>query len=126
MKMHLQRSSDANLITAYAPGSITINEHAHHSSLVVAPRWLVSPWAPARFEDLQTADFTDILEHRPEVLLLGTGRRLRFPPAATLAAFRERQIGVEVMDTAAACRTYNILMGEDREVIAALLLIETD
>ena len=66
-----------------------------------------------------------LVGHKPEVVLLGTGARLRFPPAAVLAPLTRAGIGVEVMDTAAACRTYNILAGDGRRVVAALLMIES-
>lgn len=123
MKLHLQRAGEQHLISAYAPGSITVNETRYERSLVVAPDWLIPDWGPRDLSDLETDHFAEILTHQPEILLLGTGKNLRFPAPELLKPFPARQIGVEVMDTAAACRTYNILMGENRQVAAALIML---
>lgn len=125
MKLHLQRAGEQNLITSYTAGEIRINDTAYHRSMIVAPRWMQPAWAPQKFEDLRAEDFEEIIAHQPEVLLIGTGNRLRFPAAGILGGLRSRHLGIEVMDTASACRTYNILMGEDRDVAAALLMIGT-
>lgn len=123
MKLHLQRAGDQYLISAYAPGSITVNDTRYERSLVVAPDWLIPDWGPQDSSDLAADHFAEILTHQPEILLLGTGKALRFPAPELLQPFTARQIGVEVMDTAAACRTYNILMAESRQVAAALIML---
>jgi len=87
----------------------------------VRPEGEILPWAPASFEALTAADFEALLAQRPELIVLGTGDRQRFPHPRLVAALTSERIGVEAMDTRAACRTYNILMSEGRKVLAALL-----
>lgn len=90
-------------------------------SVIITPRQLIRDWPPEAPDQLQETHFAVFLELRPEVLLLGTGQKLVFPNMGILAGLMEKGIGVEVMDTAAACRTYNILMLEGRDVAVALL-----
>lgn len=125
MKLHLQRPGDQNQIMSYAPGELRINDNAYQRSLIVAPRWMQADWVPQTFEELQSDSFDEIIQHKPEIVLLGTGKRLRFPASGVLRELRATGAGIEVMDTASACRTYNILMGEDRDIVAALLMIES-
>ena len=123
MKIHLESGAGQNLIHAYAPGSITINNKAYTRSLIVTPAQ-VADWPPVSFEDLLGVHFEMIAGMPLEVVILGTGAKLRFPPSALTRALVEAKIGLEVMDTGAACRTYNILMSDGRRVAAALLMIE--
>jgi len=109
-------------ISAYDSASISINGVKYGSSLVIAPDALDPNWPPAAVTDLRTEDFQTIIQLRPELVLLGTGLNLRFPLIETYAELIQMGIGVEVMDTGAACRTYNILMGEGRRVVAGLIL----
>jgi uncharacterized protein len=125
MKIQLETGGGQNLVRAYAPGSVTINDKAYSRSLIVTPQTLTD-WPPASFADLLAAHFEMLAELRPEVVILGTGVKLRFPPPSLTRALVEANIGLEVMDTGAACRTYNILMGDGRRVVAALLMIEND
>ena len=125
MKIQLETGAGQFLIRAYAPGKITVNEAVYTASLVLTPEAIRSDWAPQTFEQLASEHFESIAALRPEVVILGTGSRLRFPPASVLAPFARAGIGVEVMDTAAACRTYNILAGDGRKVVAALLMISS-
>lgn len=113
---------DAHSITGYGPGWISVGAEKVHSSLVIGSRGLRQAWDCARFEDLSAEHFAKLALLDAEVLLLGSGDRLRFVPPAWLAPLMQRHIGVETMDTAAACRTYNILAGEGRRVVAALLV----
>ena len=115
--------SDQNSIRAYERGRIIVNAHVIDRHVVVTPERLLPDWAPG-FEELGVVHLEPLLALEPEILLLGTGARLCFPGQDCLALFLERGIGMEVMDTAAACRTYNILLGESRRVVAALFLIE--
>ena len=85
----------------------------------------VRPWAPATFDDLTQAHFDGLLQDKPELVIFGSGARLRFPSASLLRGLIARNIGLESMDTAAACRTYNVLASEGRTVVAALLLEPT-
>lgn len=122
MKLHLQNSGTANSIRAYTPGEVRINEERYVRSLIVTPTQLMPDWGPANFAALATEHFEAIARLQPELVLLGTGARLSFPRPALTLALMQAGIGIEVMDTAAACRTYNILMGEGRTVAAALIL----
>jgi uncharacterized protein len=125
MKIQLETGGGQNLIRAYAPGSVTVNSTAYSRSLIVTPETLTD-WPPAGFDDLMAVHFEMLAGMRPEVVILGTGVKLRFPPPRLTRALVEANIGLEVMDTGAACRTYNILMGDGRRVVAALLMIESE
>ena len=122
MKMHLLQGAGQNLIRAYSGGEVRINEMGFARSLIVMPDRIVTDWPPQTFAELRAEDFAAIAALQPEVVLLGTGARLQFPKAALSRALTEARIGLETMDTAAACRTYNILMAEGRRVAAALLI----
>ncbi len=124
MKFTLETGSGHNLINAYRAGQVTINQRVFTRSLLVAPDRIVE-WMPGRFEDLTAEHFDAILELQPEVVVLGTGARLRWPAPEHLRGLIAARIGLESMDTGAACRTYNILMSEGRRVVAALLMIES-
>lgn len=121
MKLHLSRSANTYLITGYADDHIMVNGTRHQSSLIVLPDEVVSGWA-AHLDQLAQEHFDSIAMRAPEIILLGSGKRLRFPSPALYARLIKANIGVEVMDTAAACRTYNILAAEGRRVAAALIL----
>jgi uncharacterized protein len=123
MKIHLESGAGQHLIRAYAPGVITVNDTAHHRSLIVTPEQVLD-WPPASFDDLLAIHFESIAAMHPEVAILGTGAHLKFPAPPLIRALVEANIGLEVMDTGAACRTYNILMSDGRRVAAALLMIE--
>lgn len=113
---------DVQTISGYGPGWIGVNGEKITSSLVVGSRGQRFDWDCARYSDLGPAHFARLAELGPEVVIFGSGAQLRFPRPAWLQALVAQRIGVETMDTAAACRTYNILAGEGRHVIAALLL----
>ena len=122
MKFHLEQSTGKNAFTGYGEGYVAVNGKRHEASLVVGADRLITDW-PARSIDALTADhLAAIVQMAPEIVLIGTGPRFVFPEAARLAPLYNAGIGVEVMDTPAACRTYNILMGEGRNVVAALIL----
>lgn len=123
MKINLESNAGRNFIRSYGPGSVTVNEKIYSRSLILTPQTLTD-WPPTGFTDLVTAHFQTIADMRPEVVVLGTGARLRFPAPHLIRSLVEAQIGLEVMDTGAACRTYNILMNDGRRVAAALLMIE--
>ncbi len=112
------------IIRAYEAGSIRVNENLITRSCVITPSAVDSGWRPERFEDLRPEDFTPLVEDRPEVILLGTGGETRIPPQEILAAVLGQGVGLEFMDTCAACRTFNVLVGEERSVMAALLMID--
>jgi uncharacterized protein len=120
LKLHADTLTALNTVTAYGPGFIEINKVRHTSHLLVTPDRL-EPWNSG-FESLSAADFEQLAQLQPEVVLLGTGAHQRFPHPALTRPLADRHIGCEVMDTRAACRTYNILAAEGRKVLAALLI----
>lgn len=124
MKIQLETGIGRYQVRSYGPGTVKVNDAVYSASLVLAPEQVIVDWPPQRFADLQAEHFNVIAGFRPEVVILGTGARLQFPPPAVLAPLTRAGIGVEVMDTAAACRTYNILAGDGRKVVGALLMIE--
>ncbi|MCL6556072.1 MAG: Mth938-like domain-containing protein [Burkholderiales bacterium] len=122
MKLHLDRFGNQNAFTGYGEGYVLINQQRFERSLIVLPDRIIADWAPRRVEELTAADSALLADLPADILLLGTGRRLCFPPAPLLQALTTRGIGMEVMDSHAAARTYNILLAEGRRVAAALLL----
>lgn len=121
MKLHLQRPGAAHQITAYMHDAIRVNDVLCHNSVIVAADLLIHPWRPTDLADLQLADLEPVRDYGAEILLLGTGPRQQFPETLLFKALRHAFPSIEIMDTPAACRTYNILMGEDRRVVTALL-----
>ena len=121
MKLHADAPTSLNTVTGYGPGFIEVNKSRHLGHLLLVPDAPAETWRTSGFDALRSEDFDALLALRPDVVLLGTGRRLRFPHPRLTAALARAGIGVEVMDTAAACRTYNILMSEGRRVLAAFL-----
>ncbi len=122
MKLHQDLRPGRNIITAYGDAYVDINGQRHNNSLIVTPERVVDHWRGGGFDALSEADFADLAALGAEILLLGTGLRQRFPRPDLLKSLMEKRIGIEIMDTRAACRTYNILVGEDRVVAAALLI----
>lgn len=121
--MRLQQDfNEGNLIRRYGPGAVTINERTVTRSVIVTPVSIVD-WAVDDFDALRAEHLQAIAGMEPELVLLGTGASQRFPSPAIMTALYDRGIGVEVMTTDAACRTYNIVMAEGRAVAAALLMI---
>jgi uncharacterized protein len=123
MRLNLDFNKTSNIIQAYREGCITINGQDIHQSLIVAPDRLIADWVPQNFLQLQEDHFQIIEQLQPEIVLLGTGARQQFPHPRLTSRLLQRRIGVEVMGTAAACRTYNIIVAEGRQVVAALLII---
>ena len=122
MKLHQAQVARKNAFTGYGEGYVLINQERYERSLVVLPERLVTDWEATTFEALTATHLSALLALEPEVLLLGTGDKLRFPRADIMAPLIRARIGYEVMDVQAACRTFNILMAEERRVAAALLL----
>lgn len=120
MKLHEANTAGNNLFTGYGAGYVEINKTRFDGAQLVSPSER-HDWQLAEFGQLEAAHFERILALQPEVVLLGTGDKLRFPHPRLYASLTNAGIGVEIMDTAAACRTYNILMQEGRAVVAALL-----
>ncbi len=120
MKLHASAPSALNTFTAYGEGYVVVNSQRHESNLIVLPEKVV-PWDVAEFAVIKESDFQIFIDMDLEILLLGTGPKQRFPDPRLTRALAARRIGVEAMDLQAACRTYNILMAEERRVAAALL-----
>ncbi len=121
MKLHADTPTQQNTVTAYGPGFVEINRVRHTTNVLVTPD-RVELWPVASFETLKPSDFEGLRDLGSEVVLLGTGSRQRFPHPRLTRPLADARIGLEVMDTQAACRTYNILMAESRKVAAALLV----
>lgn len=109
-------------IRSYKPNEVVINDKTYDKSLIVSPHTLIENWRPLSIDDLQANDWTPVITLQPKIVLLGTGNKLIFPATEFLAPLIEQKIGYEIMDTAAACRTFTILMAEERQVVAALIL----
>lgn len=122
MKLHADQPQAWNTITGYGTNYIEINAKPYQHSLIVLPQTTVQPWDIQHFNDLTEAHFAWMATFQPEVVVLGSGNRLRFPHPRLIAPLIHIRIGVESMDLLAACRTDNILMAEGRRVLAALLL----
>lgn len=111
-----------NVVTRHDADALWVGNVSFSRSVLVPWRGAVLPWAPGTPADLTEADFEAVLALAPEVVIFGSGPRLQFIRPALMRALIERRIGVETMDTAAACRTYNVLVAEGRSAVAALLL----
>ena len=122
MKLQADVPEGVNIINAYTRQSVSINGEVHTGSVLVPPSGDPVPWNASNVAELSESHFEQILAMDPELVVFGSGPTLRFAPPALMKALMQKRIGVETMDTAAACRTYNILVGEGRRVVAALLV----
>jgi uncharacterized protein len=122
MQISREEGNISNAITAYATGEIRMRDRVFHASLIATRDAVIPEWQPASVEQLSIDDFRQLLDLFPEVVILGTGPKQRMPAPELFAAFAARGIGLEVMDTGAACRTYNLLLSEYREVAVALVV----
>jgi uncharacterized protein len=121
MKLHLTPGAGLQLFSGYGPGYIAINNVRHETCVVVTPEKVVQ-WDVTGFEALGAADFGFIAELKPEIVIFGTGATQRFPLPGLARSLAGIGVGVEIMDSRAACRTYNILASEGRKVVAAVLI----
>jgi uncharacterized protein len=122
MKFTLEPATQANLIRGYSATELLIGAQRIERSCIVTAARLITDWEPATFEELLPVHLEAIFALAPQVVLLGTGATQRFATAAVSRAFAERGIGLEVMQLGAACRTFNVLVQEERQVAAALFL----
>ena len=122
MKFQPDLAEGVNTITRHDASSIWVGQASFDHSLLVPWQGEVQRWAPCRIDQLQAEHFEQALALQPELVIFGSGTLHRFVSPALLRCLIERRIGVETMDTAAACRTYNVLASEGRTVLAALLL----
>jgi uncharacterized protein len=125
MKFSLQTPSSSNLVHACSEQEIRVREHVIRASVILTETEIVFDWPPASIEELSALHLQAALQLNPELILLGTGARQVFPDARVIAAVQAAGVGFEVMDTRAACRTYNILVQEGRKVAAALIVERT-
>jgi uncharacterized protein len=121
MKLHLARAEGRNLFSGYGSGYVAVNGQRYERSLIVLPDRILD-WEPAGFDALTEAVFSELAGLSLEILILGTGARLQFPHPSITRGLYHAGTALEVMDTHAACRTYNILLSEERRVGAALLV----
>ena len=123
MRFILENDAHHYLVSSYGAGWVNVNEREFRRSLIVMPKQVIADWPPQTFGDLETLHFETIAQLEPEMVVLGTGGRQQFPHPRLIQPLLAKGIGVETMDTAAACRTYNIIMLEGRRVAAALLVM---
>jgi uncharacterized protein len=122
MEMTLDRSNSRYLIRSCAAGELRINEETYTQSVIVTPDILIHPWVPQQFSDLTSDHVSEMIHFSPQVVIIGTGKKWQSISPEILLLFYQQKIGVEVMDTPAACRTFNILALEGRKVAAGLLI----
>lgn len=121
MKLHRDSTDGHYSFTGYGDDYVAINGKNHQGNLVLLPRRLIQDWTDATFDSLTQADFNFLAELKMEIMILGTGAKQRFPHPQLLQGLMRAGVGLEVMNTQAACRTYNILVAEGRSVGCALL-----
>lgn len=126
MDLSLDRPEAFLFVRRTAPNSVTVVDRDIQESFLLSPDRLVEGWSAQDAKALQSEQAEPFFELQPELVILGTGERQVFPPAAFLAAFLHRGIGIEVMDNAAAARTYDLLAGEGRRVVVGFLLPAID
>ncbi len=115
-------SSSGNVIRSFRPGELRLSEQSFDSHVILSASKIIPDWKPAPFQELSIADFEPAIALDPEIILFGTGVQQKFPDNALMIEIMRQGIAFEVMDTAAACRTFNVLISEFREVVAALLV----
>ncbi|MGB6604485.1 MAG: MTH938/NDUFAF3 family protein [Steroidobacteraceae bacterium] len=122
MQLSLETGSGANLIRGYSDTEIRIGDRSIRRSCIVTADTLTTDWAPQSYADLRPEHLAVILAQQPEVVVIGTGAVSQFAPAAVRALLAQQRVGLEVMELGAACRTYNVLVQDQRRVAAALFL----
>ena len=109
------------IITGYKPGCVFINNEPQQQSFITSPETLITPWQVTDITDLNETTLAPVLQDRPEIMIIGTGESLRLPEPKIIALFAQHQIGIETMNTSAACRTYGILIAEGRKATAGII-----
>jgi uncharacterized protein len=122
VKLQSDPHSGANTITGYGDGYVEINRTPYSHAVLLSSDGGIQEWAVPSFDELSAIDFSQMAALKPELIIIGTGKRQRFPKPELLKTLIEAKIGFEVMDSQAACRTYNILVGEGRQVLLALIV----
>jgi uncharacterized protein len=122
VKLHSDPQSSLNTITGYGIGYIEVNSKVYPHALIVQPEGEISPWPVSAFADLSSDNLASLCVFKPELIIIGTGKKQQFLKPELIKPLIQAKIGFEVMDSQAACRTYNILMNEGRQVLAAIIL----
>lgn len=122
MTLSLDENHAQYQIRGYQPGQIQVNDQIYTTSLIVSPFKLITDWKPQSLNELTYEYLVDAVVLEPAILLIGTGEKIEFPSIELYGELINKGIGVEIMDTGAACRTYNALAAEDRNVVAALII----
>jgi uncharacterized protein len=122
LKLQLSNTPNQKIFTEHGPGYVAVSGQRFEQPVVVTPQQVLTDWTPRDFATLEESHFEYFLAFQPEVVVIGTGERLQFPHPRLYRQLIEARIGVEFMDNAAACRTFDILVSEDRKVVAAILL----
>ncbi len=120
MKLHQSKVKNVNQFTAYDTTGVKVNDERFEGSVLVLPNE-IHTWRPTSFADLTAEDFAALLGYEPELVLLGTGSKIQFPHPQLYAALSSQRIGIDMMDTGALCRTFNVLTAENRRVLALVL-----
>jgi uncharacterized protein len=121
MKLTLDANAGVTLIRSYSNQELRVGEQVFHRSCILTPDAVIPDWRPTKVADLRESDLQALFDLKPQLVLLGTGDRLEFPPVNIRGAFAHAGIALETMDHGAACRTFNVLVQEERRVCAALL-----
>ena len=122
MKLQSDPHSGANSITGYGDGFVEINKTPYSHSVLLSSNGNIEGWPVKSFDALEAGNFTQMAALKPELIIIGTGNRQRFPRPELVKTLIDAKIGFEIMDSQAACRTYNILVGEGRQVLLALIV----
>ena len=122
MKFSEDYALGTNVIRSFSGSTIEVNSTTYSRSLIIGNNTLIDDWGVKQIDDMTLENWQELLVHKPEVILIGTGQSLVFPHPSTYAVAIESGIGVEFMDTGAVCRTYNVLVSEDRAVIAGIII----
>lgn len=122
MDFTLENSDSLYQIQSYDLHSFKINDDIYTQSLLLMPNQLIYPWSPQTYAELTTEHLIKLIDYKTNIILLGSGNKSVLPDYTLLAPLYQAHIGVEVMDTAAACRTFNVLATEGRHVLAALII----
>jgi uncharacterized protein len=122
VKLHSDPQSSLNTITGYGIGYIEVNSKVYPHALIVQPEGEISPWPVSAFADLSSDNLASLCVFKPELIIIGTGKKQQFLKPELIKPIIQAKIGFEMMDSQAACRTYNILMNEGRQVLAAIIL----
>ena len=122
MKFQPDLAEGVNVITRHEPGQVWVGTVRFEGSVIVPWKGHPAPWSPGTLDALDESSFSVLLEFKPDIVIFGSGNRIRFPSPQWLRGLIQARVGLETMDTAAACRTYNVLASERRSVVAALML----